>query len=153
MSAETETAFMEALATLLANYSDSGADDNDLDDVADTLYSHFTDFGRWDWCEIVDETRRVWNLMFDQTVEPDSPMDAVWAAAAAQASRGTLTAVAAALGVEPFALERALSPWLDHQDSHPPPITAERLLGLCEEAVIARRKRLVARNAKGNCHG
>lgn len=131
------------------------ADEHNIsgDDVFDALNEHFIEFGRWHWVEISDEARRVWNLMFKDKVENGSPMDGVWTAAAAQASDGAFEAMAAALGVESFALQAAIAPWLENQDCLPPPVTAKRLLDLCEEAVAARRKLLAARVAKGMRHG
>ena len=122
------------------------------DDVCDALHDHFVNLDRWEWCEIADEARRVWNLMFKDEVEMHSPMDAVWTAAAAQASYGAFAAVAAALGVKTFALQEAVAPWMENQNSPPHPIPAERLMELCEEATTNRR-RLLASFAKGGRHG
>ena len=153
MSETTENAVMAALADLLADHSDNDVIAEHLEDIGDALHTHFTDFQRWDWCEIADETRRIWNLMFKERVEPDSPMDAVWTAAVAQAYDGGIAAVAAALGVDRLALREVVAHWYEHQDELPPPITAELMLKRCEEAVIARHQRMAFRAAKGKRHG
>jgi len=115
-----------------------GWENDDRGDTPDDLHCHFNDFGRWDWCEIATEARRVWNMMFsgkllDEDVQDDSPMDGVWGAAAAQASHGAFAAVAAALGVPARALELSLAEWYENQDNPPPPITPEELLKRCAE--------------------
>lgn len=104
-------------------------------DPADDLHRHFGEYGRWDWCEISDEARRVWNLMFpDNEVHENSPIDGVLGAVAAQASHGAFAAVAAALGVNTDALELAVSYWYEGQDEPPKPITPEELLHRCVES-------------------
>lgn len=152
MSAKTENEVMTALANLLACHSDDDVVADHLDDIGDALHTHFTDFQRWDWCEIADETRRIWNLMFKEGVEPDSPMDAVWTAAVAQAFDGGIAAVAAALGLDQYALRDIVAPWAEHQDALPPPITPEIMQMRCREAVIAREKRMALWATKGNRH-
>lgn len=153
MSEKTEGAVMAALANLLANYAENGVGDEYLDDVGDALHVHFGDFGRWNWCEIANETMRIWNLMFKAGVEPDSPMDAVWTAAVAQAYDGGVAAVAAALGIDRHALREVVAPWYEHQDALPSPIPPELMKKRCEETVIARRQRMALRAAKGIRHG
>lgn len=153
MSQKTENAVMAALANLLASYPDDDVVADHLEHISGHLHNHFIDFQRWDWCEIADETRRIWNLMFKEGVEPDSPMDAVWTAAVSQAFDGGIASVAAALGVDRYALREVVAPWAEHQDALPPPITAELMLKRCEEAVIARNQRMALKAAKGRRHG
>ena len=106
---------------------------NEARDSGDDLHHHFSEYGRWDWCEISDEARRVWNLMFDEDIDDDSPKDGVWTAAAAQAAEGAFSTVAAALGVDAKAFQMAIAPWYENQDEPPPAVTAERLIELCNE--------------------
>lgn len=97
---------------------------NDERCVLDDLIRHFEDgFGRWDWCEIAEEARRVHNLMFHDDVEDESPTDCLWSAVAAQANHGAYAAVAAALGVDRGALERAVARWEENQDNPPAPVS------------------------------
>lgn len=128
MTTASERSLLMQMSKMLSNRLDGRAVDYD---VVDALHTHMTDWDRWHWCDIADEARRVWNLMFCDTVEKDSAMDAVWTAAAAQAADGAFAAVAAALGVDRFALREAVEPWLYAQDSPPPPITPQRLLEMC----------------------
>lgn len=153
MTAETEKVAIEAIASLLAKHTDEGNDSDALDEVEEALYEHFEAYNRWNWCEIADETRRIWNLLFDTDVENESPMDFVWAAAIAQAYYGGVHAAAACLGLDKYGFQHAIAPWAEHQDALPPPITAEELVRRCEEYVIARNQRAAARKAKGVVRG
>ena len=128
MTTASEKSLLMQLSKMLSNRIEGRAI---AYDVGDALHEYMIDYGRWHWCDIADEARRVWNLMFFDTVEKDSAMDAVWTAAAAQAADGAYAAVAAALGVDCFALREAVEPWLYAQDSPPPPISPQRLLELC----------------------
>ncbi len=128
MTLRSENRLLIELSGLLANRIDGRTL---AYDAGEALHGYMIEHGRWQWCEIANEARRVWNLMFSDTVEKDSAMDAVWTAAAAQAADGAYAAVAAALGVDCIALRDAVEPWLLKQDSPPPPISPQRLLELC----------------------
>jgi hypothetical protein len=96
--------------------------------ISDEMHQHFTMFGRWNWCEIADEGRRVLNERFGGEVEQDSPTDIVLSAVAAQAWEGAFAAVAAMLGIEHvMALQLVAYAWYDHKDNLPPPISIEEL--------------------------
>ena len=128
MTTASEKSLLMHMSRMLSNRLDGRIP---VDDVGDILHDYMIDYGRWHWCDIADEARRVWNLMFCDWVEKDSAMDAVWTAAAAQAADGAYAAVAAALGVDRFALREAVEPWLYAQDNPPPPISPQRLLEMC----------------------
>lgn len=108
--------------------------ESDDRDPGDDLHRHFEDYGRWDWCDISDEGRRVWNLMFNDEIEEWSPQDGVFSAIAAQASHGAFAAVAAALGVDMEALRHAAAEWYENQDNLPPPVSPEQFMAKCVEA-------------------
>jgi len=103
-------------------------------DPCDDLHHHFTEWGRWDWCEIADETLRVYNLMLEDEAENGSLVDGFFSAAAAQASHGAFAAVATALGVEARHLELALAEWYENQDAPPPPVTPAEFMRKIQEA-------------------
>lgn len=114
-------------------------------DVCDDLHRHFEAFGEWDWLDVSDEARRVFNLMFpglyeQGPVEEFSPIDGVWTAAAAQAAHGAFAAVAAALGVDARALEAAVQPWYEAgpHNTAPPPISAQAFVALVQEEAAHR---------------
>jgi hypothetical protein len=153
VSAETEMAVIRAFASIVDADGDNDNEQNDAGDIEDALFEHYGTFGRWDWCEITNETRRIWNLLFVTEVENGSPMDYVWAAAIAQAYYGGVHAAAASLGLDKFGFQHAIAPWAEHQDAPPPPITAEELIRRCEGYVIARSQREAARKAKGVVRG
>jgi hypothetical protein len=115
MSAKTEKA--------LRNWE--RAPDNDF------IYVHFSEYERWDWCEVSEEGCRVWNIMFDEDVEAQSPADGVFGAMCACSAKGAIKAVAAALGVDAESLQNAVAEWYDNQDQLPPPVGAMRLMELC----------------------
>lgn len=94
----------------------------------DDMHVHMRDFGRWYWEDAATEGRRIYNLMFNENVENDSPVDAVFQGVAAQAAHGVFAAVAAALGVSPEAVKMAMEPWYDDQDNHPNSISHKGLV-------------------------
>jgi hypothetical protein len=88
------------------------------------MHNHFEKFGRWDWCDVKAEGNRVYGLMFDCTVDDDSPIDDLISAVAAQAHDGAMCAVAACLGVPARTLHLAVAEWSEGQDSLPPPVVS-----------------------------
>jgi len=109
--------------------------DNADSDLEDDLYRYFiNEFNRWDWADIANEARRVWQLMFDEEIEDDSPVSYIFCAIAASAYNGAMASVAAAIGVDQDGLELAASHWYENQDALPPPVTTRRgLLALIKK--------------------
>jgi hypothetical protein len=107
--------------------------DNEERDICNDLHEHFAAFGRWDYTEVADEARRVWNLMFDADIEKGSPSNGVFSACAAQASHGAFSSVAAALGVDVMALKCVVEEWYEKQDKLPPPVSKDRFMTLLTE--------------------
>lgn len=101
---------------------------------ADDMYNHFTQMDRWDWCEISDEGKRIYGLMFDVIVHDDSPVNDLISAVAAQASHGAIAAVAACLGVPADTLRHTVASWSENQDNPPPPVASiDAFAALIEE--------------------
>lgn len=102
----------------------------------DDLHHHFEEFAARDWCSIADEGLRIWNLMFEEGIESESPKDAVFNAIAAKASSGAFESVAAALGVDARALEAAVEPWYmkDQAAQSLAPVAPGRLLEMIEKS-------------------
>ena len=88
------------------------SEDGYFHDPADDIHAYFTASSLRDWCEVADEARRIYNLMFadteDEFVEDGAPIDGVWTGAAAQAAHGVWAAVADALGLNKNILEATL---------------------------------------------
>ena len=97
-------------------------------DISNALHIHFEKWGRWDWCDIAEEARRVNNLMFGEAVDEGSALDAITTAAVAHANHTAYEAMAAALGVNADDLEGTIKEWSEYQDDLPPPVTAARLM-------------------------
>lgn len=131
MSAQTEKALLDW--------------ENEERYVSDDLHIHFTEFGRWDWPEIADEARRIYNFMLNEDVEEDSLIDGLFAAVAAQAAQGVFEAVAAAIGVNAEALQYVVAMWYERQDAPPQSsVPCENLPQMCrerEEHIMEQRKR------------
>ena len=79
-----------------------GWETND-DDTADTIHAHFTAMeDRFqDWGDVADEGRRLWSMMFEETIESDSPLGDVLSGIAASGFALAIRQVAARLGVSP----------------------------------------------------
>jgi hypothetical protein len=105
------------------------ADDDYDEDLSDLLHCYFEATKLRDWCDIADEARNVWELLFDERLEQFSPVDGLMAAVAAQAAGGIYNAVASALGLNPKFLRYVLSEWEEQvkDDNVPPPITFTEL--------------------------
>ena len=100
----------------------------------DDMHRHMRDFGRWDWCEIADEGRRIYGVMFGEEVESGSAVDAIIGGVSAQAADGAWAAVAAALGVDAEDVRMAVADWYEKQDATPPPVSPDRFMELIAEA-------------------
>ena len=96
-------------------------------DTGNELHIHFDNVGRWDWCEVADEGKRVYGAMFGDEVEDGSVIAGVISAVAAQASHGAYMAMAAALGLPAHSLRIAVATWSEKQDDLPPAVTFEEL--------------------------
>lgn len=108
------------------------------EDINDDLYRHFTKWGRWNWCEIADEARRIQCLIGGEDIEYDSVIDGITCAAVAHTERATCQAIAAALGVNANDLYWVLLDWSEKQDALPPPVTAIRFMEMIEETRLMR---------------
>lgn len=91
-------------------------------DFGDMLYSHFEAKGGLNWCDVVSEGLRVFNLMFTPNdgvgpVERDSPIDQLLCAIAAKSANSAFDAVAMALGVDPEALQYEVDDWYQIQSA------------------------------------
>lgn len=108
------------------------SEDGHRHDPADDIHSHFAASSLRDWCDVADEARRIYNLMFadieEENVEDGSPIDGVWTGAAAQAAHGVWSAVADALGLDKNILEATLEDWYFPCGEVPPPITMDEFI-------------------------
>ncbi len=102
-------------------------ENQDSDLLSDSLVLHFKNHDRWLWRDVADEGLRVYNMMFEETAEMQSPLGSLIANVAASAADGVFSAIAAALGVKSSGLECAVSRWYDDQDIATPAIGLERL--------------------------
>jgi hypothetical protein len=100
---------MEQLADLKEELKNWEAEDSD--DVNNLLHRYFESTQLLDWCDIADEARVAYELMFEEVCEEDSPIDALITGAAAQAANGVWQAVANALGLNSSVLQSTLEPW------------------------------------------
>ena len=112
--------------------NDPREEDGFYHDPADDIHTHFESTNLRDWCDIGNEARRIYNLMFafaeEYVVEDGSPLDGVWTGAAAQAAHGVWAAVADALGLNKRVLESVLEDWYFINDSVPPPMTIDEFM-------------------------
>jgi hypothetical protein len=100
---------MEQLADLKEELKNWEAEDSD--DVNNLLHRYFESTQLLEWCDIADEARVAYELMFDEVCEEYSPLDALITGAAAQSANGVWQAVANALGLNRHVLESTLEPW------------------------------------------
>lgn len=105
-------------------------------DVADSLHIYFEEeFGRWYWPEVSQEAQDIWEGMFGSKLV--YPQDSIVAAAAAQSAFGIYSGIGAALGIDPYVLERVFSFWVCYQDAQPSSISfreLERLVAVFGDA-------------------
>ena len=104
-------------------------EDGLIHDVADDIHEYFTSTKMRDWCEIGDDARRIYNMMFadspDEEVQDESPLDGIWTGAAAQAADGVWATVADALGLNKEILESVMDEWYFLYEDAPPPMTMD----------------------------
>ena len=98
----------------LANWDDEDSNNEDM------YYDHFEKSNLWDWCDIANEGRSVWNQMFQGDLEADSPIDCIFSAIAAQAAHGAFAAIAEMFGVKCDDIESIVAYWYENQNNTPP---------------------------------
>ena len=83
----------------------AGWDTND-DETSDTIHKHFTVMEKQfeDWGDIADEGRRLWSLMFAETIESESAIGSVICGVAASGYALAVRHVAEKLGVSPVSV-------------------------------------------------
>lgn len=81
------------------------------DDVylEDDVHAYFDEvFTDTDWCDIAEEGRQLYNLLFGENIEKGSPIDSVITGVSAAASEGAYSEIAAVLGFSGSALRLAV---------------------------------------------
>lgn len=103
-------------------------------DISDELHIHFENtFGRWDWCEIGDEAKRIYELATGEELDDWCLTNSLFNAVAAQAKHGAYAAVAAALGLDAESLSMVVATWHENQDELPKPVSFSKLKKLIEQ--------------------
>lgn len=100
------------------------------------IYEHMEETNVTYWCDVVFEGHHVWELMFDEKIEHNSPIDAVLSGVAAQAARGVEIAIARMFGLKDLrAIGCVLAPYYepDYDEEKPEPITYEEFIKQYDE--------------------
>ncbi len=116
---------MEDLASLkkeVKNWADEEADDTN-----NLMHRYFEATQLRHWCDVADEARHVYKLMFAEELEEYSPLDALISGVAGQAADGVWHAVAEAFGLEKEYVHLTLAHYeeLNPDDERTPPMTVE----------------------------
>lgn len=103
------------------------------------LYVHFGAFGFRDWTDVSLEGRRVYGVMFDMSVEPESPIDDLLSAVAAESFDAAILSVAEMLGCRPDALRCVVASWSEApiDEAPTPPLADISALGSMIAAYLA----------------
>ena len=109
--------------------------DEDADDTNNLLHRYFEASQIRHWCSVSDEGSRAYNIMFNEEVERDSPLDALFSGIAAQAAHGVWETVAEAFGLEAKYVHMVLATYeeLEPEDARIPPITFEQFMKMYKE--------------------
>ena len=86
-------------------------------DPEDCAHLYFKETKMRDWTEILHEAKDIYNEVFAEPIEEFSPVEALLAGVAAQASYGTWITIAAALGWDARILALALSSWQEQDEN------------------------------------
>ena len=120
------------LRTWRRSTEDKPREDGYIHEVADDIHTYFESTKLRDWCEVADDARRIYNLMFadipEEEVEDGAPLDGIWTGASAQAAHGVWTAVADALGLNKSVLEGVMEDWYLVGGGVPPPMTIDEFV-------------------------
>lgn len=84
--------------------------DSDQNYTPDDIHRHFESLAERlnEWPAVAREGLRIWNMMFNDSVEEDSAVDAVLAGIAAAADECALRQVASRIGVSVYAVRLAI---------------------------------------------
>jgi len=77
------------------------------DKLEDAVHRHFEELSPAfdDWCSVAEEGRRLWSVMFNEPLEPYSPIDCVISGATGAGYSLAISQVAKRLGISEIALE------------------------------------------------
>lgn len=115
---------------LLDYVGDHWRDDDNLD-IGDALHRHFELARPRDWLDVRDDMRGIWEKMFKESLEAESPIDAIFAAGTAASAAGVWDTVAEAFGLETRYVRIVLAEWYEYpgmKTAAPPPITLDEFM-------------------------
>lgn len=88
-----------------------------------------------DWVEVKDDALDLWQRMFKEEIEDESPIYSIIAGACAASAAGVWDTVAEAFGLNTRYVELALASWYERKingEEAPPPLTWEEFMRLHE---------------------
>ena len=86
-------------------------------DPEDCAHTYFKSTQLRNWTDILHEAKEIYNEVFAEPVEEFSPVEALLAGVAAQASDGTWLTIASALGWDAKILALALAGWQEKDEN------------------------------------
>jgi len=127
--------YWELPATKLRQHIiDNWAADEYLD-IGDAIHRMYEHTRPRDWLEVKDDVIDLWQSMFRQEVEIDSPVYGLIAGACAASAAGVWDTVAEAFGLNTRYVELALAKWYEriaNKEEAPPPIDWQEFMRLYE---------------------
>ena len=111
------------------------------EDIFDLFVRYFDSYvDRWDWMEINDEARNLWNKLTHEDVEKNSFADEYMHACIVAGFDGAIKAMAAMLGLDYSSFKSILYEWVDDQDDPPESISLDEVKKRMAEYVASMEK-------------
>jgi hypothetical protein len=105
----------------------------------DLAHRHFEQTGLRHWTDVYHEAKEIHDEVYAEPIEAGSPLEALLAGVAAQASNGTWLAIASALGWDAHILALALAHWQEPDENgayETKTLTLDELKALYENELV-----------------
>jgi len=91
--------------------------EDDDSDIGYQIYEYMDLQGTGIWCDSVEHGRNLWNLMFDEEIEDESPIDVVLTGVAYHAAKSIEESVARMFGLKADLVGLVLAEYVEYIDN------------------------------------
>lgn len=109
------------------------------EDPEDLAHRYFEQTGLRHWTDVYHEAKEIYDEVYAEPIQECSPLEALLAGVAAQASEGTWLAIASALGWDAHILSLALDQWQEPDENgayETKTLTLDELKALYENTLV-----------------
>jgi len=87
--------------------------EDDTSDIGYQIYEYMSMQETGTWCDSISHGKNLWKLMFDEEIEPDSPIEVVFTGIAYHAAKSVEESVARMFGLEESSVGLVLAEYIE----------------------------------------